>query len=424
MIKKIFWIVVILLFFQITGQLRAEESQKIVCLGLNYPISGPYSIHGQYQYRAAKMAQEEINATGGILGHEIKLVVRDSASNVLKTQANVKELIEKEKVKMIFGGVSSSVAIASAELCQNYLIPFFGTLTYSTATTGEEAHRVSFRECYNSWMAAKVMANYLKKQFKGKTFYYITADYTWGWTTEESLRKLTGTDDTFVHHGVLTQLGKKNFTAELREVASRRPDVLVVILGGEDLTNCIRQATVMGIKAQSQIVVPNLTLGMAVGAGPKAMEGVLGTLPWTWRVPYKYQYERGMRFVADYTARYKSYPSSSAASAYTILYEYKAAVERANSFTTASVVKALEGHSYQLLKDRQTWRDFDHQSLQTVYMVKGKPENEVLKSPHQQDFFEIIHSLPGKIAARTFAEWKDVRIKAEKPVQLEKFHRE
>jgi branched-chain amino acid transport system substrate-binding protein len=423
--KKTFWILlVILLFCQISGPLRAEESKKIVRIGFNYPITGPYSIHGRYQYLAAQMAQEEINAKGGILGHEIELVIRDSASNVLKTQANVKELIENEKVKMIFGGVSSSVAIAAAELSQKYLMPFFGTLTYSTATTGEEARRVSFRECYNSWMGAKVMADYLQKQFKGKTFHFITADYTYGWTTEESLRKLTGTDDNSLHHGVLTPLGQKNFADELREVATRKPDVLVLILGGKDLMNCLRQATVMGIKTHSQIVVPNLTLGMAVGAGPKAMEGVLGTLPWTWRVPYKYQYERGIRFVADYAARYESYPSTSAASAYTILYEYKAAVERAKSFTTASVVKALEGHSYQLLKDRQTWRDFDHQSVQTVYMVKGKPENEVLKSPYQQDFFEIIHSLSGKDAARTFEEWKDVRIKAGKPVQLEKFHKE
>jgi branched-chain amino acid transport system substrate-binding protein len=349
--KKTFWILlVILLFCQISGPLRAEESKKIVRIGFNYPITGPYSIHGRYQYRAAQMAQEEINAKGGILGHEIELVIRDSASNVLKTQANVKELIENEKVKMIFGGVSSSVAIAAAELSQKYLMPFFGTLTYSTATTGEEAHRVSFRECYNSWMGAKVMADYLQKQFKGKTFHYITADYTYGWTTEESLRKFTGTDDKLLHHGVLTQLGQKSFTDELREVATRKPDVLVLILGGKDLMNCLRQATVMGIKAHSQIVVPNLTLGMAVGAGPKAMEGILGTLPWTWRVPYKYQYERGIRFVADYAARYESYPSTSAASAYTILYEYKAAVERAKSFTTASVVKALEGHSYQLLR--------------------------------------------------------------------------
>lgn len=265
------------------------------------------------------------------------------------------------------------------------------------------------------------MADYLEKHFPDKTYYYITADYTWGWTTEESLRKFTGTDDRSIHPGVATPFGKKNFIKELREVKARSPDVLVLIVAGKDLMNCLRQATVMGIKEKSQIVVPNLSLGMAIEAGPKAMEGVLGSLPWTWRIPEQYGYERGIQFVNAYRALYASYPSTSAASAYTILYEYKAAVERAGSFGTAEVVKALEGHSYQLLKDQQRWRAFDHQSVQTVYMVKCKPEEEVLKDPCQQDFFEIIHSIPGETAARTFEEWQTVRINAGRPTSLEKF---
>jgi branched-chain amino acid transport system substrate-binding protein len=391
----------------------------VVRIGLNYPETGPYAAEGLDQIRAAKMAVEELNSAGGILGHKIELAVRDSGSNVDKTKSNVTELIEKEGVKMVFGGSSSAVAIAASELCQAHWIPFFGTLTYSTATTGEDGHRVCFRECYDGWMGAKVMGDYLNRNFKGKRYLYITADYTWGWTTEESVRASTNTTDENVHKGVRTKLGTEDFTKELKFAKMVKPDVLVVVLFGKDMVNCLRQATLLGLKTDCQVVVPNLTLGMASGAGPKVMEGVIGAVPWTWRVPGKYGYERGKTFVDDFVKRYGRYPSTSAASAYTILYEYKAAAERAGSFETVGIVKALEGHSYQLLKDLQTWRDFDHQSIQTVYMVKCKPAAEVLKDPLKLDYFEIIHSMPGGEAARTYEEWKAIRIKAGKEPALE-----
>ncbi len=416
--KQLCLFMVVLFIILFPSICRAEA---IVKIGLNYPKSGPYSVEGLDQLRTAHMAVYEINRQGGILGHKIELVIRDSASDVRKTKDNVRELIEQQGVKMVFGGSSSAVAIAASAICQQFLVPFFGTLTYSTATTGEEGHRVCFRECYNSWMAAKVMAEYLRTHFSDKRYYYITADYTWGWTTEESVRNFTETMDKTFNPGVLTRLGTKNFINELKTVKAEKPDVLVLVLFGKDMVNCLRQATVMGIKDISQIVVPNVTLGMAKGAGPKAMEGVIGALPWTWRVPEKYGYDKGKEFVDAFIERYNSYPSTSGASAYAILWEYKRAVERAQSFETEEVVKALEGHSYTLLKNRQTWREFDHQSIQTVYMVKCKPAAQVLQDRFQLDYFEIIHSMNGELAARTHEEWKEVRRKATKPVILERF---
>lgn len=84
---------------------------------------------------------------------------------------------------------------------------------------------------------------------------------------------------------------------------------------------------------------------------------------------------------------------------YSILHQYKDAVERAGSFDTTAVTKALEGHSFTLLKDEQTWRSFDHQNVQTVYGVKGKPQAEVLKDKFKADYFEIISTMSGEEAA-------------------------
>jgi len=399
----------------------AEE----VAIGLNYPKTGPYSVQGLDQLRAAMLALEEINTTGGILGKKIGIVWRDSQSKVDVTKANVAELIDRDGAVMVFGGSSSGVAIAAGEVCREKGVIFFGTLTYSTATTGIRGNRNSFRECYNSWMGAKAIASYLQTNFPApkNKYFYITADYTWGHTTESSMRHFTSTGDKDVHRGIRTPFPNASESHFRKAVAFAKmvnPDVLVLVLFGKDMSTAIRMATVMGLKSRIQIVVPNLTLGMAEGGGPKVMEGVIGALPWCWRVPYAYNYSRGIEFVEKFVEKHNRYPSTSGASAYTIMYQYKEAVERAGTFDAPAVIRTLEDHAYVSLKDGQTWRGFDHQSVQTVYSVKCKPEREVLKDRFKLDYFEIIGSIPGEYAVRTREEWNAERVAAGKLPELEK----
>lgn len=395
---------------------RAADTLRI---GLNYPRTGPYYALGDNQHRAAVIAIDEINADGGILGRPLELVCADTRSNPEVARANVIDMIDNKGVEMIFGGASSAVAIAVGEVCQQKGVPFMATLTYSTATTGVAGHRHTFRECYDSWMAAKALAAFLNSSFSGKKYYYIAADYTWGWTTQQAVRRFTGTTDEAIHPGVFTPLGTTDFTRQLSLVKLVRPDVLVLVLGGEDMVNVLWQASEMGIADSVQIVVPNLTLGMAEGAGPEVMQGVVGTVSWCWRVPYKYNYHKGKEFVEKFVKRHDRYPSSSAASAYTILYEYKAAAERAKSLDAPDIITELEGHRYRLLKDEQYWRDFDHQSVQTVYVVRCHPAERVRAHEHQADYFEILGSLSGEDAVISREEWEATRLKNNLPPHLE-----
>ena len=133
-------IVVLFAFLSFAG----EPPPDVVRLGFNYPRTGPYFAEGLDQLRAAQMAVEEVNAAGGILGKTVELVIRDSQSKADVTKANVTELIDEQHVKMVFGGSASNVAVAAGEVCEQKNVPFFGTLTYSTDTTGSDGHRPLF----------------------------------------------------------------------------------------------------------------------------------------------------------------------------------------------------------------------------------------------------------------------------------------
>ncbi len=393
----------------------------IVKIGLNYPETGPYAKQGLDQKRSAELAVEEINASGGILGKKVQLVMRDTKSNAKIAKGNAVELYDNEGVPMILGGSSSAVAIATGEVALQKDRLFFATLSYSTETTGEYGHRHIFRECFDAYFAGKVMANYLNKNFKGRKYFYITANYTWGWTTESVLRTFTDTKDTVKYPEVLTELGAKDFKAALLDAKAAGAEVLVLSLFGRDMEIAVKQADEMGLKNRMQIIVPQMNEDMAQGAGPEAMEGIVGATPWMWSVPFKYNYPRGIAFVKKFEERFNRYPTTSGASAYVIMHEYKAAVEQAKTFNTKAVISVLEGRKYIGLKDEQQWRKFDHQSIQTVYAVKVKPAAEVKKSKYQMDYFDIIATMKGEDAAVDFKEWNEIRDMVNMKPELEEY---
>lgn len=168
-----------------------------------------------------------------------------------------------------------------------------------------------FRECNNAWMSARVLGQYLNENMPGKTYFYITSDYTWGHTSESSLRQATGTVDTSKHQGVRTAFpGARlsDYRAALEKAANSGAEVLVLVLFGEDMVRAMRIADELGLNKKMQIAVPNLTLSMVELAGPDIMRGVLGTEPWTWRVPELEGSERGKAFVRNFGERYQTHP--------------------------------------------------------------------------------------------------------------------
>jgi len=396
----------------------AAETLKI---GLNYPQTGRYKDQGLQQRLGAFLAVDEINQAGGLRGQQLELVIRNSRSDPAKGAKNTAELIDVEGAQMVFGGVSSGVAIASGKAARDRNRLYFGTLTYSNATTGSEAHSHMFREPYNAWMTAKVLSQYLNRNHADDDYFYITADYTWGWSVEESVRKFTDTEDTERHAGVKTPFPRafvNDFQKALSQADASGAKVLMLVLFGEDMVRALNVAYEMGLTKKMQVVVPNLTLGMARQVGPTIMEGVVGGSPWVWNVPYELDYPRGKEFVETFSKRYEMRPSTAAASAYSIVYQYKDAVERAGTTNTQSLIRALEGHRYTFLKDEQYWRDFDHQNVQSVYVVKVKPRETILADPFGSDYFSIVESMPGDNAVQTREEWEARRREAGKPLSL------
>ncbi|QIJ01158.1 ABC transporter substrate-binding protein [Stutzerimonas balearica] len=401
-------VLIVLLLFTHSAWLLAAEPIR---LGLNYPKTGNYKAEGLELRRGALLAVDQINSQGGLLGRPLELMSLNSAARAEKARPNV-ERFASEGVRMVFGGANSEEAIAAGKRARELGLPFFPTLAYANEITGRDGHRYLFRESNSAWMSAKVLGQYLSWHMPNRRYYYISLDDAWGNSMEQALREATRSRDRARHgytriaaHGAR----RDDYLGALQKAAASDADTLVIVLLGQDLVQTMRLAHDLQLGRRMQIIVPNLTQSIVEQAGPLVMEHVIGTEAWTWQVPALEKSTEGQAFVERYIEAHQAYPGSTAASAYSIVRQWAAAVQRAGSLDGEAVIAALENHHYQLLKGEQYWRDFDHQNVQSIYAVRVRPRSEIMQDRFKQDYFTIIHRMDGEEAAPDLDDWQQER---------------
>lgn len=412
---------IIILSFALVFAPAVTIAADSVTIGLTYPRTGAYKAEGLAQMRGALLAIEEINAEGGLLGQHIRLSSKDSSARPERAERNVEQFIQ-EKAAMVFGSVSSAEAVAAGKRAKEGNVLYFATIGYADDVTAENGHRHIFRESSSASMTGKALGSYLSKRYPNRKYAYITADYSWGHSAEAAIRANTGTTDTGQHSGMLIPFPnsrQSDFIDALTQVQYSDADILVLVLYGKDLVRGMQNVHSMGLKDKMMVVVPHLIQTVIEDAGPGIMEDVVGVEHWLWRTPEMENSPRGMAFVKSFDEKYGILPSSAAASAYTVVYQWADAVKRARTFRTADVINALEGHEYSLLKDKAQWRDYDHQNTQTVYVVRANKREEVLAHPSRQDYYEILDRVPANINGDSYDDWAAARKKANQPTSLQ-----
>ncbi|MBF9030342.1 ABC transporter substrate-binding protein [Rhodobacterales bacterium HKCCE3408] len=375
----------------------------VVTLGFNVPQTGAYADEGADELRAFELAVEHLNGEGdggmlntfseqnldgsGILGRRVEFVTGDTQTSSDAARSSARSMIERDGAIMISGGSSSGVAIAVQGLCQDAGVIFMAGLTHSNDTTGKDRRANGFRHFFNTEMSGRALAPILSEQFgNDRKAYHLTADYTWGWSQEGSMRTYTEALGWETVNTVLTPVGAGDFSAYLTPVANSGADVLVLNHYGGDMVNSLTQAVQFGLRDLTvngkdfAIVVPLYSELMAQGAGT-AIAGIPGSQNWDWKLENQLgdRYRGTNAFVESFAAKYNRPPSQAAQTCYAQTILYADAVTRAGSFNPCAVVEALEGLEFDGLGNGPTlYRADDHQCFKDVVVVRGKenPENE------------------------------------------------
>jgi branched-chain amino acid transport system substrate-binding protein len=173
--------------FCLAAPAQAAETIKI---GLMTALSGQSARAGEAITRGLTVAIDEINAGGGLLGgRKLELVRRDDESNPAKGMVAARELIFREKVAVLFGGLDTPVSLAVVPLANQARIPFMGAWAAGTAITrnGAEPNFV-FRVSAVDEIVDQGMLDYGLKTFNSKKFGMILVNNPWGESNEKGLR--------------------------------------------------------------------------------------------------------------------------------------------------------------------------------------------------------------------------------------------
>jgi ABC-type branched-subunit amino acid transport system substrate-binding protein len=396
-----------------TGFTNAPQGDTVT-LGFNVPQSGPYADEGADELRAFELAVEHLNGEGdggmistfssktlegnGIMGKKVQFVTGDTQTKSDAARASAKSMIEKDGAIMISGGSSSGVAVAVQGLCQEAGIIFMAGLTHSNDTTGKDRKANGFRHFFNGYMSAAALAPVLQNLYgTDRKAYHLTADYTWGWTQQESIAASTEALGWTTVENVLTPLAATDFSSYIAPVLNSGADVLVLNHYGGNMVNSLTNAVQFGLRDKQvngknfEIIVPLYSELMARGAGAN-IKGIPGSQNWDWKL----ENELGARyigtnaFVQSFGQKYGFPPSQAAQTCYAQTLLYADAVNRAGSFNPCAVGEALEDFSFDGLGNGPTlYRAADHQCFKDVIVVRGKenPENEF-------DLVEIVEATP------------------------------
>jgi len=177
----------------LAGAAGAQPKEPIK-IGLAAAVSGGSAASGEAIKRGLQIALDEINARGGVLGgRKLELVIRDDEGNPAKGVAIARELVEREKVAVVFGGLHTTVALAQVPVWQELRTPYMGAWAAGTNITRNGASpNFVFRVSANDDLVDRYLARYAIEVMKKGKPGLLLENTAWGQSNEAGLGKWLG----------------------------------------------------------------------------------------------------------------------------------------------------------------------------------------------------------------------------------------
>ncbi len=367
---------------------RADTAIRI---GFIDPLTGTYAALAQNEVMGARLAVDEINAKGGILDRPVELLVEDSANDVGTGVQKAGKLIDRDGASFLIGDVNSAIAKAIGQVAHEKGVIHIVSGGHTDSITGSDCHWNVFRICNTTRMETNSVSKLLFNKY-GKKWYFITADYAFGHTLQEgfeaSIKELGGTKA----GAGLTPLGTTDFSAYLIEARTAAPDVLILLLAGDDMVNCLKQIIQFGIDKQIKIAGAQQELEVLKALPPEARVGNW-VFEWYWRQPGVPGVDK---FVADIRKRNNgSVPTARHWFGYAAAHTIGLIANQEKSLDAQKLAKALGGFELppevRLQPNKAYFRTGDHQLMTSAFV------GEALATPgaDPEDLFRVDEIVDG-----------------------------
>jgi branched-chain amino acid transport system substrate-binding protein len=311
-------------------------------VGLQFMTKGGGAAWGDPTLKGALLAIEEINATGGILGRKLEVVVRDELG-AEDTKKEYERLVTIDKIDVYFGLISSANTPAVAPLAEEYqVLTFFidgctDILFEKVVPNPKYTFRITNIQSADGVTAALGAIKFYNLLQKDKIrIAHIHPDYAYGRNayqhTQIVFEKILGKDRVeIVYEGWPKLFGVTDFGPYITKIIDSGAEYVVTSLWAADFVNFYKQALGYGLFKKAKVIA-TISHGISPSLiGPDYPDGnVAGAhANYYFLYPELESYPMNKRFVESYYKRWNEYPTNGSEGAYVAVYLYKSAVERA-----------------------------------------------------------------------------------------------
>jgi branched-chain amino acid transport system substrate-binding protein len=363
----------------------AARGETPIKIGMVDPLTGVYAAVAQNEVVGARLAVDNINAKGGVLGRPLELLVEDSANDVGTGVQKTRKLIERDQVSFIIGDVNSGIAQAMAQVTAEKKVLHVVSGGHTDGITGKDCKWNVYRVCNTTRMEANSVSDLLFNKY-GKRWHFITPDYAFGHTLQEAcaanLKKLGGT----VTGNELAPLGTSDFSAYLIKARAANPDVLILLPQGSDMVNCLKQIVQFGINRQIHVAGTQQELESLEALPPEARIGIW-MFEWYWK-------QANTPHLAEFVAEIRKrtggkVPTARTWFGYTSVYTFALAANREKTIDSFKLAQALGDFEMpdevKLQPNKVYYRKGDHQLMTSAFVGEAQPKG----ASDPQDLFRV-----------------------------------
>lgn len=373
--------------------LAAERPLKI---GVLNDMSGPYADYqGQGSVIAAQLAIEDF---GPKAGRPVELVSADHQNKTDIGASIARRWFDQEGVDVIVDVPNSAVALAVSNLARDKNKVFIGSGAGTAELTGRQCSPNTIHWTYDTWALGHGLAKALVAQ-GARTWFFLTADYTFGKDLEGSAADEVKANGGTVKGAARHPLGSSDFSSFLLQAQASGADVIGLANAGDDTSNALKQAAEFGIAPGQRLAGLILNITNMPALGLKATQGVYIVTPYYWDLS-----DDTRAFAARYAARHprRAVPNDMQAGVYSAVAHLLK--------TLPAVTDAGDGRALVAAMKAQATDDpvfgkgtirADGRKLHPMYLLATKTEAE---SKGGWDYFKAVRTLPAEEAWRPLAE--------------------
>lgn len=368
-----------------SSMVQPAHAAEPIKIGIIDPLSSPYKTSSIHDVHGANVAVDLYNKRGGVLGRPVVIVEADDASNPDTALRAATKLVKDDRVDFLMGTFNADCALVVSEFAKKENRLFMITGAHLPELSGTACNSHTFVFMPNATMLAHAVVPQLIKTY-GNRWYMLTTSTLDGKAMAQAVVTAGQAQGVEFVGEALVPFGATDVTAALTAAKDKRPTLIVLNLYGWDLVHALKAYGKLEL-AKDKIGVGGLIAGEQIGRplGYANNAGIWGLI-WDPKI----NTEGSRRFIQGVIDKYNHTPTSRCYLGYAAMMQILEAVRRAGTTETLPVIKALEGHDFDGLKEgRSYFRAWDHQHVQDVLV--GEAFGKELGLGH----YKILATVPG-----------------------------